>query len=124
MSSAEMKKFLTRTKKVNQLDPFAILRRMDLSPTTITSSTAQPLQLVLPFVFIDRRRIPFVQDGLRHREHIRHEMHTVVRTGARRAACATETFCRCHENRLREASLPILNLFKHSAWRPKLLIST
>ena len=65
--------------------------------------------------------IPFVQDGLRDGEHIRHEMHRWFERALGAQAVPWELLRGSPQERLREALLLIANLFKTSAWQPKLL---
>jgi HTH-type transcriptional repressor of NAD biosynthesis genes len=60
--------------------------------------------------------IPFVQDGLRDGEHIRHEMHTWFED-ALGAQCVPWKLLRgTHEERLVEATAAVDGLFAESAW--------
>ena len=68
--------------------------------------------------------IPFVQDGLRDGEHIRHEMHTWFEQALARQPVPWKLLCGSREERLRDALLIISDLFRDSAWHPKLLCST
>jgi len=62
--------------------------------------------------------IPFVQDGLRDGEHIRHEMHTWFEQALARQSVLWKTLRGSHDERLRESVCLIQELFKDSAWRP------
>ena len=62
--------------------------------------------------------IPFVQDGLRDGEHIRHEMHTWFEQALGRRPVPWKLLRGSHDERLREAVQLIRDLFKPSAWRP------
>ena len=62
--------------------------------------------------------IPFVQDGLRDGEHIRHEMHTWFEEALAAQTVPWKLLRGSPEERLREALLHIVDLFKGSAWRP------
>ena len=63
--------------------------------------------------------IPFVQDGLRDGEHIRHEMHRWFEEALAAQTVPWETLRGAHEERLREAVRLTRSLFKESAWSPK-----
>jgi HTH-type transcriptional repressor of NAD biosynthesis genes len=67
--------------------------------------------------------IPFVQDGLRDGEHIRHEMHTWFEQALGAQMVPWKLLRGSPEERLRGALLLIADLFKNSAWHPKLLKS-
>ena len=63
--------------------------------------------------------IPFVQDGLRDGEHIRHEMHRWFEEALARQQVPWKTLRGLREERLREAARSVESLFDDSAWRPK-----
>ena len=63
--------------------------------------------------------IPFVQDGLRDGEHIRHEMHRWFEEALAAQTVLWKTLRGPHEERLREAVRLTRSLFKESAWSPK-----
>ena len=63
--------------------------------------------------------IPFVQDGLRDGEHIRHEMHRWFEEALATQSVPWKTLRGPHEERLREAVRLTRSLFKGSAWSPK-----
>jgi len=64
--------------------------------------------------------IPFVQDGLRDGEHIRHEMHTWFEQALAGQSVPWKFLRGSHDKRLREAVGSIQELFKDFAWRPKI----
>jgi NadR type nicotinamide-nucleotide adenylyltransferase len=64
--------------------------------------------------------IPFVQDGLRDGEHVRHEMHGWFEEALAAQSVPWHVLRGPHEERVREAVPLIRQLFKDSAWRPKL----
>jgi NadR type nicotinamide-nucleotide adenylyltransferase len=64
--------------------------------------------------------IPFVQDGLRDGEHIRHEMHTWFEQALAKQSVPWKLLRGSHTERLREASQLVADLFQNSAWRPTL----
>ena len=63
--------------------------------------------------------IPFVQDGLRDGEHIRHEMHRWFEQALARQPVPWKMLQVSPDARLNEALGLIAGLFKNSAWRPK-----
>jgi NadR type nicotinamide-nucleotide adenylyltransferase len=63
--------------------------------------------------------IPFVQDGLRDGEHIRHEMHQWFEAALIGQKVPWMILRGTHDERLRQAQPLIANLFKDSAWSPK-----
>jgi len=63
--------------------------------------------------------IPFVQDGSRDGEHIRHEMHRWFEEALARQQVPWKTLRGSHEERLRDARRSVESLFNDSAWRPK-----
>jgi len=63
--------------------------------------------------------IPFVQDGSRDGEHIRHEMHRWFEEALARQQVPWKTLRGLREERLREAVRSVESLFDDSAWRPK-----
>lgn len=63
--------------------------------------------------------IPFVQDGLRDGEHIRHEMHTWFEQALGAQTVPWKLLRGTLEERLRETQPLIQTLFNTSAWRPK-----
>jgi nicotinamide riboside kinase len=63
--------------------------------------------------------IPFVQDGLRDGEHIRHEMHQWFEEALAAQAVPWHVVRGSREERLREAVRLAKSLFKNSAWSPK-----
>lgn len=63
--------------------------------------------------------IPFVQDGLRDGEHIRHEMHTWFEEALARQTVPWLLLRGSPEARIRAASLAIFELFADSAWKPR-----
>jgi HTH-type transcriptional repressor of NAD biosynthesis genes len=62
--------------------------------------------------------IPFVQDGLRDGEHIRHEMHRWFEEALARQSVPWRLLRGTHEERLRKATGLIAELFQDSAWKP------
>jgi HTH-type transcriptional repressor of NAD biosynthesis genes len=62
--------------------------------------------------------IPFVQDGLRDGEHIRHEMHTWFEEALAAQSIPWKLLRGSQEERLREALSLINELFRQSTWRP------
>jgi HTH-type transcriptional repressor of NAD biosynthesis genes len=62
--------------------------------------------------------IPFVQDGLRNGEHIRHEMHGWFETALASQPVPWKILRGPPEMRLREAMVLTEALFKGSAWHP------
>jgi HTH-type transcriptional repressor of NAD biosynthesis genes len=65
--------------------------------------------------------IPFVQDGLRDGEHIRHEMHCWFEEALAVQNTRWELLRGAHEIRLEHALQLIRNLFKNSAWQPQMI---
>jgi len=63
--------------------------------------------------------IPFVQDGLRDGEHIRHEMHQWFAEALAAQPAPWQVVRGSREERLREAVHLTKSLFKDSAWSPK-----
>jgi NadR type nicotinamide-nucleotide adenylyltransferase len=68
--------------------------------------------------FLTGDEIPFVQDGLRDGEHIRHEMHTWFEQALARQPVPWAVLRGSLDERLREAVRLIQELFNASAWRP------
>jgi NadR type nicotinamide-nucleotide adenylyltransferase len=62
--------------------------------------------------------IPFVQDGLRDGEHIRHEMHTWFERALADQSVPWKLLRGSPDERLQEALRFIADLFNDSAWRP------
>ncbi|HEV2695569.1 MAG TPA: ATP-binding protein, partial [Verrucomicrobiae bacterium] len=62
--------------------------------------------------------IPFVQDGLRDGEHIRHEMHQWFEQALAGQTVPWKLLRGSPQQRLSEARQHIAGLFNHSAWRP------
>jgi NadR type nicotinamide-nucleotide adenylyltransferase len=62
--------------------------------------------------------IPFVQDGLRDGEHIRHEMHKWFEQALASQPVPWMLLRGSREARLNEATRRVKNLFKDSMWRP------
>ena len=62
--------------------------------------------------------IPFVQDGLRDGEHIRHEMHGWFEAALKAQSVPWQLLRGSHEQRLLEAIALIQALFKDSNWKP------
>jgi NadR type nicotinamide-nucleotide adenylyltransferase len=62
--------------------------------------------------------IPFVQDGLRDGEHMRHEMHTWFDQALTKQSVPWKLLRGSNEERLREAVHLIHNLFNNSDWSP------
>jgi nicotinamide riboside kinase len=62
--------------------------------------------------------IPFVQDGLRDGEHIRHEMHRWFAAALSAQPVPWKLLRGPHPERLREAVRLTQSLFKESAWSP------
>jgi len=62
--------------------------------------------------------IPFVQDGLRDGEHIRHEMHTWFEQALAKQKVPWTIVRGTPAERLTQAQAAILELFKDSAWKP------
>ncbi|MGN6553785.1 MAG: AAA family ATPase [Verrucomicrobiota bacterium] len=85
------------------------------SPDVERIAAAGPCDLYL----LTGDEIPFVQDGLRDGEHIRHEMHTWFEQALARQPVPWKLLRGSHDERLREALGLIQELFKDSAWRPK-----
>lgn len=69
--------------------------------------------------FLTGDEIPFVQDGLRDGEHIRHEMHRWFEAALTAQVVPWHILRGSHEARLREAVSSIKSLFTGSAWSPK-----
>jgi NadR type nicotinamide-nucleotide adenylyltransferase len=63
--------------------------------------------------------IPFVQDGLRDGEHIRHEMHRWFEAALAAQTAPWHVVRGSRDERLREAVRLTKSLFKESAWSPK-----
>jgi HTH-type transcriptional regulator, transcriptional repressor of NAD biosynthesis genes len=66
--------------------------------------------------------IPFVQDGLRDGEHIRHEMHQWFEKALAEQPVPWKLLRGSHPERLREAVKLVGDLFKGSAWHPNTVI--
>jgi NadR type nicotinamide-nucleotide adenylyltransferase len=64
--------------------------------------------------------LPFVQDGLRDGEHIRHRMHDWFEGALRSQAVPWKLLRGSHEARLEAAATSVAALFSESAWKPKL----
>jgi HTH-type transcriptional regulator, transcriptional repressor of NAD biosynthesis genes len=62
--------------------------------------------------------IPFVQDGLRDGEHIRHEMHLWFEEALATQAAPWHVVRGSHEERMQESVRLVLGLFRDSAWSP------
>jgi len=62
--------------------------------------------------------IPFVQDGLRDGEHIRHQMHSWFEEALAAQPVPWHVLRGSHEGRMRDAILLVRSLFKNSAWSP------
>jgi len=62
--------------------------------------------------------IPFVQDGLRDGEHLRHEMHTWFETALAGQTAPWALLRGPHETRMRESVRLISSLFEGSGWSP------
>lgn len=62
--------------------------------------------------------IPFVQDGLRDGEHIRHEMHTWFEQALAAQSVRWAILRGPLEHRIEKARELIVNLFRNSAWQP------
>jgi HTH-type transcriptional repressor of NAD biosynthesis genes len=62
--------------------------------------------------------IPFVQDGLRDGEHIRHEMHTWFEQALGKQSVPWKLLRGPPEKRLRDALRLVCNLFTNSTWQP------
>jgi HTH-type transcriptional regulator, transcriptional repressor of NAD biosynthesis genes len=62
--------------------------------------------------------IPFVQDGLRDGEHIRHEMHRWFEEALAKQNVRWHLLRGAHEDRLRDALELVRGLFIGSGWRP------
>ena len=62
--------------------------------------------------------IPFVQDGLRDGEHIRHEMHRWFEEALTLQKSPWKLLRGAHDERLSEAIAAIGQLFRDSAWKP------
>jgi len=65
--------------------------------------------------------IPFVQDGLRDGEHIRHQMHGWFEQALAGQPVPWKLLRGPHLERLKAAREQITNLFNHSAWQPNIL---
>ncbi|MFO1512392.1 MAG: AAA family ATPase [Verrucomicrobiota bacterium] len=63
--------------------------------------------------------IPFVQDGLRDGEHIRHEMHRWFEEALAAQSVPWHVLRGSHQERMAEAIRLTQSLFKDSAWSPK-----
>jgi NadR type nicotinamide-nucleotide adenylyltransferase len=64
--------------------------------------------------------IPFIQDGLRDGEHIRHQMHGWFEQALSQQSAPWVSLRGNPEQRLRKALDLISGLFKNSAWKPEL----
>jgi nicotinamide riboside kinase len=64
--------------------------------------------------------IPFIQDGLRDGEHIRHKMHRWFEEALATQAVPWQVLRGSHDERMCEALLLIQSLFKASSWSPNL----
>ncbi len=64
--------------------------------------------------------IPFIQDGLRDGEHIRHEMHCWFESALAAQPVPWHLLRGSHEQRLLEAQTLITGLFANSNWKPPL----
>ncbi len=64
--------------------------------------------------------IPFVQDGLRDGEHIRHEMHRWFEAALAAQAVPWQVLRGSHEERLKQAVRLTESLFKDSQWSPRI----
>jgi HTH-type transcriptional regulator, transcriptional repressor of NAD biosynthesis genes len=62
--------------------------------------------------------IPFVQDGLRDGEHVRHEMHQWFEEALGGQSVPWKLLRGSHEERLREAHQSVRALFSGSSWQP------
>jgi NadR type nicotinamide-nucleotide adenylyltransferase len=62
--------------------------------------------------------IPFVQDGLRDGEHIRHQMHGWFEEALAAQAAPWHVLRGSHERRMQEGVRLIRSLFKGSSWSP------
>lgn len=62
--------------------------------------------------------IPFVQDGLRDGEHIRHQMHGWFEEALAAQAAPWHVLRGSHEKRMQEGVRLIRSLFKGSSWSP------
>jgi NadR type nicotinamide-nucleotide adenylyltransferase len=62
--------------------------------------------------------VPFVQDGLRDGEHVRHEMHSWFVDALEAQAVRWELLRGSHEARLERALDAIVSLFYGSSWQP------
>ena len=62
--------------------------------------------------------IPFVQDGLRDGEHVRHEMHRWFEEALDEQRVPWKLLRGSHEERMREALCQVKGLFAESAWKP------
>lgn len=67
--------------------------------------------------------IPFVQDGLRDGEQIRHEMHRWFEVALASQSVPWKTLRGSHEERMRQAVQFIGALFSGSAWSPQIRLS-
>ena len=63
--------------------------------------------------------IPFVQDGLRDGEHIRHEMHTWFEQALEAQPVPWKVLRGSPAERLKESSQLVKKLFLNSQWRPR-----
>jgi HTH-type transcriptional regulator, transcriptional repressor of NAD biosynthesis genes len=68
--------------------------------------------------------IPFVQDGLRDGEHIRHEMHIWFEQALRDQPAPWQVLRGSHQERMQTARRLIGDLFCNSAWHPTGLTPT
>jgi NadR type nicotinamide-nucleotide adenylyltransferase len=64
--------------------------------------------------------IPFVQDGLRDGQQIRHEMHRWFEGALATQAIPWKTLRGSHQERMRQAFRLIEDLFRGSAWLPRI----
>jgi len=74
--------------------------------------------------FLTGDEIPFVQDGLRDGEHIRHEMHRWFEAALSAQSAPWHIIRGSHEERLLRAIRLTKSLFKNSAWRDGLAPNT
>jgi HTH-type transcriptional regulator, transcriptional repressor of NAD biosynthesis genes len=63
--------------------------------------------------------IPFVQDGLRDGEHVRHEMHRWFEKALAAQSVPWSTLRGSPDERLRQAVRLVRGLFEDSAWKPR-----
>ncbi len=63
--------------------------------------------------------IPFIQDGLRDGEHIRHTMHTWFEDALREQSVPRKLLRGTREERMAEATAAVDEMFARSGWRAR-----